>query len=146
MSDEPRYHTDGTPCVAWERVCRGCGYGPPVCLTDAVALLREAADAVKALVLAGKAPADADFLGLGDLDWRIRAFLAGEPAPGGRIDVSGPRPADFLGPRATRQIEEVFAATTFTCPTCHRLSHNPNDARERYCGACHEWFPGEEAR
>lgn len=29
---------------------------------------------------------------------------------------------------------------TFTCPKCFRTSHNPNDARERYCGACHEFF------
>lgn len=28
----------------------------------------------------------------------------------------------------------------FTCPDCGRTSHNPNDARERYCGACHT-FP-----
>lgn len=26
---------------------------------------------------------------------------------------------------------------TFTCPVCGRTSWNPNDARERYCGACH---------
>ena len=23
------------------------------------------------------------------------------------------------------------------CPKCGRVSHNPNDVRERYCGACH---------
>lgn len=28
---------------------------------------------------------------------------------------------------------------TFTCPDCGRTSHNPNDARERYCGACHTY-------
>jgi hypothetical protein len=26
---------------------------------------------------------------------------------------------------------------TYTCPVCGRTSWNPNDARERYCGACH---------
>lgn len=25
----------------------------------------------------------------------------------------------------------------YTCPRCGRTSHNPNDVRERYCGACH---------
>lgn len=30
---------------------------------------------------------------------------------------------------------------TFTCPKCGAVSHNPNDVRERYCGACHEFFP-----
>lgn len=29
---------------------------------------------------------------------------------------------------------------SFTCPKCGRVSHNPNDAKERYCGACHEFF------
>lgn len=24
----------------------------------------------------------------------------------------------------------------FTCPFCGAVSHNPNDARERYCGRC----------
>lgn len=23
------------------------------------------------------------------------------------------------------------------CPKCGMVSHNPNDVRERYCGACH---------
>jgi hypothetical protein len=27
----------------------------------------------------------------------------------------------------------------FTCLTCAMTSHNPNDIRERYCGACHHW-------
>jgi len=39
--------------------------------------------------------------------------------------------------------ELLAAATntqTFTCPKCSRVSHNPNDARERFCGACNEFF------
>ncbi|MET0405272.1 MAG: hypothetical protein ABW123_22850 [Cystobacter sp.] len=32
----------------------------------------------------------------------------------------------------------------FECPRCKRVSHNPNDALNRYCGACHEFF--EEPR
>lgn len=30
---------------------------------------------------------------------------------------------------------------SFKCPSCRRVSHNPTDARERYCGACCTWFP-----
>jgi hypothetical protein len=25
----------------------------------------------------------------------------------------------------------------FRCPRCGAVSHNPNDAREQYCGRCH---------
>jgi len=34
---------------------------------------------------------------------------------------------------------EVTQAPSFTCPRCGRTSHNPNDAREGYCGHCHDW-------
>lgn len=27
----------------------------------------------------------------------------------------------------------------FTCPRCQRTSHNLNDFREGYCGACHDF-------
>lgn len=29
---------------------------------------------------------------------------------------------------------------TFKCPKCGRVSHNPNDAIEKYCGSCHAFF------
>jgi hypothetical protein len=25
----------------------------------------------------------------------------------------------------------------FLCPLCRKISHNPNDEREGYCGVCH---------
>lgn len=28
---------------------------------------------------------------------------------------------------------------SFQCPLCGFVSHNPNDARERYCIRCHEF-------
>jgi hypothetical protein len=28
---------------------------------------------------------------------------------------------------------------SITCPACLRTSHNPNDVREGYCGACHRF-------
>jgi len=30
----------------------------------------------------------------------------------------------------------------YTCPRCGMTSHNPNDARESYCGHCHDWTAG----
>ena len=27
----------------------------------------------------------------------------------------------------------------YTCVHCGRVSHNPMDALERYCGACRQW-------
>ena len=32
---------------------------------------------------------------------------------------------------------------SFTCPRCGAVSHNPNDARERYCGRCHVFVDDE---
>jgi hypothetical protein len=34
---------------------------------------------------------------------------------------------------------------SFTCPRCGATSHNPNDEREGYCGACHA-FTGSAPR
>lgn len=36
---------------------------------------------------------------------------------------------------------EVTVAPGFGCPRCLRVSHNPNDAQHRYCGACHIFWP-----
>jgi hypothetical protein len=35
--------------------------------------------------------------------------------------------------------------SAFTCPRCGMTSHNPNDAREGYCGNCHDWTAQPEA-
>lgn len=32
---------------------------------------------------------------------------------------------------------------TFTCPACGFTSHNPNDAKHRYCVRCHRFFDDE---
>lgn len=29
--------------------------------------------------------------------------------------------------------------STFVCPDCGAVSHNPNDIEHRYCGRCHEF-------
>jgi hypothetical protein len=31
------------------------------------------------------------------------------------------------------------AKPLFRCPACGAVSHNPNDAREQYCGRCHRF-------
>ncbi len=33
---------------------------------------------------------------------------------------------------------------SITCPVCGRTSHNPNDVREGFCGACHAWTGAAE--
>lgn len=44
--------------------------------------------------------------------------------------------------RAQERLERLFAPREFTCPDCGRTSHNPNDAAQRYCGACNKFFDG----
>lgn len=45
-----------------------------------------------------------------------------------------------VDPEAADRLAAATKPNTFTCPKCGAVSHNPNDARERYCGACHEFF------
>lgn len=33
----------------------------------------------------------------------------------------------------------AFPRPSFTCPQCHRTSHDPEDVIEGYCGHCHDW-------
>ena len=62
---------------------------------------------------------------------------------------------DPRGDPATREIARRAYARyakeeSFTCPSCGAVSHNHNDIRERYCGACHQfkdvppWTPHNE--
>ena len=40
-----------------------------------------------------------------------------------------------------------MTADSFECPRCGAVSHHPDDIREGYCGACHDWTGlGEGAR
>lgn len=44
------------------------------------------------------------------------------------------------GRRAQAAVDELGAGRPkITCPRCGRTSWNPNDVREGYCGACHDW-------
>jgi hypothetical protein len=33
----------------------------------------------------------------------------------------------------------TLVSATYSCPWCGRVSYNPNDLAQRYCGACHTW-------
>lgn len=33
----------------------------------------------------------------------------------------------------------LAAPPSITCPRCGRTSRHPDDVREGYCGACHDW-------
>jgi hypothetical protein len=35
--------------------------------------------------------------------------------------------------------EPPSAPPSITCPRCGRTSQHPDDVREGYCGACHDW-------
>jgi hypothetical protein len=73
----------------------------------------------------------------------VRILQAGIGSSGERIKVDdlwvlvtverSSTQGDMIGPTPP---------ASFTCPRCGRTSHNPNDAREGYCGACHEWTGG----
>ena len=45
-----------------------------------------------------------------------------------------------VDPELADRMAEARKPNTFTCPKCGKVSHNPNDVKERYCGACHEFF------
>jgi hypothetical protein len=70
-----------------------------------------------------------------------------EPVEEGPTAPRSPLPdylCDLLDlPRQTVPPVEEEPARSFTCPSCGRTSHNPNDV-EGYCGACHGWT-GQEA-
>lgn len=54
--------------------------------------------------------------------------------PGSRLDrVSRGIPC-LLCARSDR-VEYAW----ITCPRCHRTSYHPQDIKEGYCGACHDW-------
>jgi ribosomal protein L37E len=36
-------------------------------------------------------------------------------------------------------ITDAAAAPSFTCPRCDRTSYHPDDRKNGYCGACHDY-------
>jgi predicted RNA-binding Zn-ribbon protein involved in translation (DUF1610 family) len=44
-----------------------------------------------------------------------------------------------VDPETADRLAEATKPKTFTCPKCGAVSHNPNDVKEKYCGACHEF-------
>lgn len=51
-----------------------------------------------------------------------------------RIDLAAP-----IRQTGLQGCQETTIEPSFTCPKCSAVSYNPNDVRERYCGACHEF-------
>lgn len=43
----------------------------------------------------------------------------------------------LLAEKAARSMPAVFVS--YTCPQCNMTSYHPEDARNRYCGYCHEF-------
>jgi hypothetical protein len=71
-----------------------------------------------------------------------------ELAAAGRYDQAG---ADEILARANFvkvnecAIPLACLGQAFACPRCGRTSYHPKDVQERYCGACHEFFPEERS-
>ncbi len=59
----------------------------------------------------------------------IRCYILGALQSGTTVEVIREQTEE------AKRIHDQFA-----CPRCGKISHNPNDVRERYCGACHEFF------
>jgi hypothetical protein len=38
------------------------------------------------------------------------------------------------------RVRQLDFKEVFSCPECQRISHNPNDLENRYCGNCHRFF------
>jgi ribosomal protein S27AE len=43
-------------------------------------------------------------------------------------------------------LREDGGVESFTCPRCGMTSHHPDDARDGYCGNCHDWTRIRDAR
>lgn len=68
------------------------------------------------------------------------------PAQAGICDVFRPVTAVRRAGRDIPVCQPCAAAqAAFTCPRCSRTSHHPEDLRQGYCGACHDWT-GDAAR
>jgi hypothetical protein len=52
--------------------------------------------------------------------------------------VNGHGEPERLGYRDKTEADTVCQLmNAYLCPNCWRVSHNPHDAANRYCGACH---------
>jgi hypothetical protein len=83
--------------------------------------------------------------------------LCGDPARPLPVPFSSPQArgrwaaghTDATGHNSWLVLDQAGGRTliSFTCPRreCGRTSYNPNDVREGYCGACHDWTGREAA-
>jgi hypothetical protein len=70
----------------------------------------------------------------------------GHPSVLSYAQVSGLRAALRPGPGALQATSPGWTPVTptapcpsFRCPACGRVSYHPEDVRQGYCGACHDW-------
>jgi ribosomal protein S27AE len=63
---------------------------------------------------------------------------------GGDLDGYQARTRDYWVALADHMVavEKVKGEGVYKCPRCGAISHNPNDAANRYCGRCHQ-FEGD---
>jgi hypothetical protein len=50
-----------------------------------------------------------------------------------------------LADRQTGTGEIIMGEVAIKCRLCGRVSHNPNDVKNRYCGNCHHFHEGPSA-
>jgi hypothetical protein len=67
----------------------------------------------------------------------LEAFLKCRPEVLARLPWIEREPAGGGTGLTPQRIAEVWPV--FTCPRCGRSSSHPQDLREGYCGACHDW-------
>jgi hypothetical protein len=41
--------------------------------------------------------------------------------------------------RAAQAAVDAIVRPSITCPVCQRVSYNPNDVAQQYCGFCHRF-------
>jgi len=49
------------------------------------------------------------------------------------------RYADSKVRRPVGEVDKQEPKPSFTCPRCHKTTHNSDDVFEGYCGRCHDW-------
>jgi hypothetical protein len=62
------------------------------------------------------------------------------------VDGAGALPIEIQTDRSAILIEpRSVSGKAIGCKACGRVSHNPNDVANRYCGHCHEFLDSKAA-
>jgi hypothetical protein len=62
-----------------------------------------------------------------------------------RIATESGKPIRLLRFDVRTEVETITPAS-FRCPRCGKVSVHPDDIRNRYCGACHDWTGARTGR